>query len=274
MKTLNRRTLSVLLLSFLFLLLLALFLAGPALEGAATRTDFSQKDLSPSLRFPFGTDWMGRDMLARTICGLSISLRFGLLTAAFSALLALLLGAVAGMLGGAADSLVTWLIDLLMGVPHLLLLLLISFACGRGQRGVVMGIILTHWMSLARLLRAETRQLRGSGYVLVAAKLGISRGRILARHLLPHLWPQFLTGLLLLFPHAILHEASITFLGFGLPPEQPAIGIILSESMRYLALGEWWLAVFPGLSLVALVLLFSLAGNLLRSLLNPATTHL
>ena len=96
---------------------------------------------------------------------------------------------------------------------------------------------------------------------------------VLRRHMLPHLLPQFLTGLVLLFPHAILHEASVTFLGFGLPPEQPAIGVILSESMSYLTTGKWWLAVFPGLALVGVVLLFALLGDQLRRLLDPASVH-
>ena len=99
------------------------------------------------------------------------------------------------------------------------------------------------------------------------------RGRIIRRHMLPHLLPQFLTGLILQFPHAILHEASVTFLGFGLSPEQPAIGVILSESMRYLTTGKWWLALFPGLSLVLVVLLFAALGEGVRRLLHPASAH-
>ena len=91
--------------------------------------------------------------------------------------------------------------------------------------------------------------------------------------MVPHLLPQFITGLVLLFPHAILHEASITFLGFGLPPEQPAIGIILSESMKYLVMGKWWLALFPGLLLLAVVMTFHLLGQGLLKLLDPASVH-
>lgn len=90
---------------------------------------------------------------------------------------------------------------------------------------------------------------------------------------MPHVLPQFITGLVLLFPHAILHEASVTFLGFGLSSEQPAIGVILSESMRYLTTGKWWLALFPGLSLVFVVVLFSLLGDGLRRWLDPASAH-
>ena len=171
------------------------------------------------------------------------------------------------------DAAVSWLIDLVMGIPHILLVMLISLACGKGFAGVVAGVALSHWTSLARVLRGEVLQLREAPYVRVAEKLGRSRLQIIRRHLLPHLLPQFLTGLILQFPHAILHEASITFLGFGLSPEQPAIGVILSESMRYLTTGKWWLALFPGLALVGTVVLFAVMGEHLRRLLDPASLH-
>ena len=106
----------------------------------------------------------------------------------------------------------------------------------------------------------------------LSAKLPVKQAFIFA-DLLPHLLPQFLTGLVLQFPHAILHEASVTFLGFGLPPEQPAVGIILSESMRHLTTGQWWLSLFPGLALVLTVTLFAALGEVLRRLSDPASVH-
>lgn len=267
MKWNRRKSLLVLSLAAAALLLLVLVL-GAAGADAALVTDFTRKNQPPSWQYPFGTDWLGRDMFARTLTGLSMSIRLGVLTASVSALVALALGAAA-LLGRRADACVSFLIDLVLGLPHILLLLLVSFALGRGVRGVAVGIVLTHWMSLARLLRGEMLQLSQSLYVQTAAKLGVSRLRIVTRHLLPHLAPQFGVGLVLLLPHAILHEAGITFLGFGFSPEQPAIGVILSESMRYLVTGSWWLAVFPGLALVATVLLFDAVGTALRTLLDP-----
>ena len=107
----------------------------------------------------------------------------------------------------------------------------------------------------------------------MADKMGVSKFQNVRRHMLPHLLPQFLTGLILLFPHAILHESSVTFLGFGLSSEQPAIGVILSESMRYLTTGKWWLALFPGAALVLVVVLFALLGERVRRLLDPSSVH-
>lgn len=253
--------------------LAAVVIAGIAVGDAATATDFAQKNLAPGPAHPFGTDWMGRDMMLRTLAGLSTSVLVGLLAATASALIALVLGTVAALGGRRADAVVTWLIDLMMGVPHIVLLILISFALGKGFWGVAIGVAVTHWPSLARVVRAEVLQCKEAAFVSVARKLGQSPARIAARHMLPYVLPQFIVGLILLFPHAILHEAAITFLGFGLPPEQPAIGVILSESMAYLSAGMWWLAVFPGLALVAVVLLFDLAGSSLRKLIDPHSSQ-
>lgn len=255
------------------LLLAAIVVAGRIVEPAAMVTDFAMKNLPPSPQHPFGTDWMGRDMLLRTLAGLSTSVLVGLLAAAASSVVALVLGTVAAVGGRRADAIVTWLIDLLMGIPHIVLLILISCALGKGFWGVTIGVALTHWANLARVVRAEVLQCKHSAFVAAARKLGATRMQIAWRHMLPYVLPQFLVGLVLLFPHAILHEAAITFLGFGLPPEQPAIGIILSESMRYLTSGMWWLAVFPGAALVATVLLFDVAGGSLRKMIDPHSSQ-
>ena len=273
MTTTNRRRSTLFLVIFAVAVLAAITVAGILLNGRAMESDFARKNLMPCLEYPFGTDWMGRDMLARTLAGLSLSIRIGLLTAAVSACIALAMGVISATMGRWADSVVCFCIDLVMGIPHILLVMLISIACGKGFLGVVTGVALSHWTSLARVLRGEVLQLREAPYVRVAEKLGRSRLQIVRRHLLPHLLPQFLTGLILQFPHAILHEASITFLGFGLSPEQPAIGVILSESMRYLTTGKWWLALFPGLALVGTVVLFAVMGEHLRRLLDPASLH-
>ena len=140
-------------------------------------------------------------------------------------------------------------------------------------REKVVDVLESDYVRFVRVVRAEVLQCRQSKFVEVARKLGQSPARIALRHMVPYVLPQFVVGLILLFPHAILHEASITFLGFGLPPEQPAIGVILSESMSYLSTGAWWLAVFPGVALMCTVGLFDLAGQNLRKLIDPHTAQ-
>ena len=269
----NQRSRTVAFLIVAVVILAAVTVAGILTEDYAVETDFSQRNLSPGLQHLFGTDWMGRDMLARTLSGLSLSIRIGILTAVVSAAVALLLGTASVVLGRKADAVISWCIDLVMGIPHILLVMLISLACGREFVGVVAGVSLSHWPSLARVIRGELMQLRQAPYILVAEKMGVSKLQNVKHHMLPHLLPQFLTGMILLFPHAILHESSVTFLGFGLSSEQPAIGVILSESMQYLTTGKWWLALFPGLALVLVVVLFALLGERVRRLLDPSSVH-
>lgn len=273
MKRLNRRQRVLLGLGVSVVFLILICVAGILSGEAARVTDFSRKNLAPCGKYIFGTDWLGRDMLARTLKGLSLSILIGILAAAVSAVIALVLGVASAVMGKWVDEAITFVIDLIMGIPHILLLILISAALGKGLKGVIVGVALSHWPSLARLIRAEVMQLKESPYIQIAEKLGKSRWYIARKHMLPHLLPQFLVGLVLLFPHAILHESSITFLGFGLSTEQPAIGIVLSEAMKYLITGKWWLALFPGILLVVIVVLFYVAGESLRKLLDPGSVH-
>ena len=266
----SRRRLLLLALCASVLVLVAVGIAGALVIDEASAVDFTRKNLAPSLAHVFGTDWMGRDMLARTLSGLSTSLGVGLIAAFASSLIAFLLAVVAAVGGPVLDGFVDWLIDIVMGVPHIVLLILISYALGRGAVGVLAGIALTHWPSLARVLRAEMMQLRQEPFMACSRALGAGRLRMVLNHVLPAVLPQYLVGLALMFPHAILHEASITFLGFGLSPEQPAVGVILSEAMGYLSSGSWWLAVFPGLALLLVVLLFDAVASSLRSLVSGA----
>lgn len=254
-------------------LFLALLIFGSLLPKEALQVDLSAKFSPPCPENPFGTDNVGRNMLLRTLKGLSLSIKVGLLCSFAGGLISLILGVLGPSLGGKADAAVSWLIDLVLSVPHTITILLIAFACGGGFKGVVIGVTLTHWPSLTRVIRAEVIQLREAEYIHVALKLGQTKLAVAREHILPHILPQLLVGIVLIFPHAILHEASITFLGFGLPPHEPAIGVILSESMKYLTSGKWWLAFFPGLSLVVISMLVDRVGKNIEKLINPATAY-
>lgn len=269
MKKMNRRTKVVLLSAALALLFVTVYTAGILLPEDLAAPSFMNTKLPPSVEHPFGTDALGRDLFFRTLKGLSVSMTVGLLASVISAVIAVIVGIAAAMGSRRVDNLINWIIDLVMGVPHTVLIMLISVALGRGLKGLLVGVAATHWCSLARLIRAEVMQLRQQQYVAVSRRLGKSGGWILINHLLPHLVPQFFVGLVLLFPHAILHEAAISFLGYGLPPDEPAIGIILSESMKYLSAGLWWPAVFPGLTLLLIVLLVDRLGDNLRMIIDP-----
>ncbi len=269
MRTLNRRTKVLILTILMALLLLGIYAAGILIPEDAVAADYLAAKQPPSWAHPFGTDNLGRDLFLRTLKGMAVSMTVGIVASCISAVVAVLIGIAAATGSKRVDSFVGWLIDLVMGVPHIILIILISFALGRGLTGLLVGVAATHWTSLARVIRGEVLQLRSQQYIAVSRRLGKSSGWILTNHLLPHLVPQFFVGLVLMFPHAILHEASISFLGYGLPPEQPAIGIILAESMKYISSGMWWTAVFPGLTLVLIVLLVDRLGDNLRRCIDP-----
>jgi peptide/nickel transport system permease protein len=268
---LRRRTLRVI--AAAAILLAAVFAAGLMVKPERYAVDFTIKNRPPTPAHPFGTDWLGRDMFFRTLKGLSPSMVIGLFASLVSSLIAVALGVMAAAAGRRTDSFILWLVDLFQGMPHLIFLIFVCILLGRGFQGIMIGVALTHWPPLTRLIRAEIISLKNRQFIISARSLGSSALRTAIGHFTPHILPQFIVGVILMFPHAILHEAAITFLGFGIPPEEPAIGIILSEAMRYITSGYWWLAFFPGASLLVIVLLFDRLGHNLERLLNPASAQ-
>lgn len=256
--------------SIIIFSLLTFCLVGINLDSQLLEPDFTSKYLPPTTSHLFGTDQNGRDIFARTVSGLSKSLVLGIVASIFSGIIALILGIIAGTAPKWLDDTINFAIDAVMSIPHLVLLILISFALGRGITGVTMGIILTHWTGLARIIRGEVLQLKEQVYIEIGKKLGTSPLKIATKHMLPHLLPQFIIGVVVLFPHAILHESAVTFLGFGLPPEQPTIGIMLSESINFVMLDMWWIFL-PAVALILTVLLFHHLGTLLKQLFAPVT---
>ncbi len=269
----NRRSKTMLTIGLCLACFVAVLIGAAALGDAGLQSSLRERNLSPALAHPFGTDWLGRDMLTRVVQGLSLSLKVGLLAASVAAVIGAVLGTLSATLGVVVDTVITWIIDVFFSLPHLVLLILIAFAMGGGINGVIVAVALTHWPSLARIVRAEVLQVRQSNYAQLSFKFGKSPLWVAWHHMRPHVIPQFIVGLILLFPHAILHEAGLSFIGIGISPNVPAIGVILSEAMRYLATGYWWLGVLPGLMLLILVKTFDVLGENVRHLLDPKTSQ-
>ena len=266
----NLRTKTLIIIALSALVIISIFISGYFIRDIPT--SFVNANQMPSFEHPFGTDWMGRDMFQRTIAGLGLSLMVGFIASAVSTFISVVLGLFSSF-NRFADEAVASIIDLFGSIPHILLIILISIMFGGGVFGVVMGVGLTHWTPRARVLRSEVKEIKTTEYVSLAENLGKSKIWIATKHILPLIVSQIIVGVILMFPHAIMHEAAITFLGFGLPPHEPAIGVILSESMHYLSSGYWWLAFYPGLSLLIVVLLFDLIGENVEKLLNPETAQ-
>lgn len=269
----NLRTKTLIIILIASLILISVFLSNFFINSqTALTTDFSNINQAPSFEHIFGTDWMGRDMFTRTILGLGISLGVGAFASIISTIIAIILGSLSSI-NSITDEFVAAVIDLFGSIPHILLIILISISCGGGFYGVILGVGLTHWTPLARVLRAEIKKIKTTEFIKLSEQLGKSKWWIIKKHIFPLVISQIIVGVILMFPHAIMHEASISFLGFGLSPHEPAIGIILAESMGYLSTGAWWLAFYPGLSLLFIVLLFDLIGENVHKLLNPQTTN-
>ena len=168
----NRRTRAVWLSLFCLGLFAALLISASLIGDAGMKTNFRQKSISPCIEHPFGTDPLGRDMLARTIKGLRRSLLIGMGAALVSTIVAVFLGLSAAVFGAGADKIVTGVVDMIISMPHLVLMILISFAMGGGVKGVVVSVALTHWVRLARIIRAEVLQLKTSQFVQLSSRLG------------------------------------------------------------------------------------------------------
>ena len=266
----NLRTKTIIIIVLSAIVIVSILISGSFIKEIPT--SFVNANQLPSLEHLFGTDWMGRDMFQRTIAGLSLSLTVGFIASAVSTLISVILGLFSSF-NRFTDEIVAGIIDLFGSIPHILLIILVSIMFGGGTMGVIMGVGLTHWTPLARVLRSEVKEIKTKEYIHLSENLGKSKIWIAVKHLLPLLISQIIVGIILMFPHAIMHEAAITFLGFGLPPHEPAIGVILAESMNYLSSGYWWLAFYPGMSLLIVVLLFDFIGESVEKLLNPETAQ-
>lgn len=269
---LNLRTKTLLTIGITVLVFVIIIINSLLIDSNNILTNFSIINQPPSFEHIFGTDWMGRDMFVRTLKGLGLSIQIGAGASILSSIIAVTL-AILSSFNKYLDTAVSWIVDVFLSVPHILLIILISIGLGGGAFGVTIAVAFTHWTSLTRVLRAEIKQIQTQDFVKLSEKLGKSKWWIARKHILPLTITQIIVGTILIFPHAIMHEASVTFLGFGLSPHEPAIGIILSESMRYLATGNWWLALFPGLALLIIVLLFDIVGENIKKLLDPTNAN-
>lgn len=269
--SLRKKTLLLIFISLAFLSFI--FIKGSLINDKTLAADFTNKLKAPSLSHIFGTDASGRDMALRTIKGLANSIYIGIVGSLSSLLIASIFSLILSLGNKNLDKMVNFIIDIFLSIPHMMLLILISVSTGRGAQGVILGIALTHWTSLTRLLRGEILELKNENYIKISKALGKSKLFIFIHHILPHIAGQMIVGLILLFPHAILHESAISFLGFGLSLSTPSIGIILSESMKYLLQGHWYLAFFPGLLLCLVVYAINLLGENLGRLLDPYSYH-
>ncbi|NNN31479.1 ABC transporter permease [Streptomyces sp. S3(2020)] len=231
--------------------------------------DLASKLRPPSRSHPFGTDDVGRDLLLRCVHGLRVSLLVGVVAALTATVIGTAVGATAGALGGWVDRGVMRLVDTFSSVPHLLLGIFIVAMFRPGIWPVVVSVGLTHWLSTARIVRAEVLSLRSRPYIDAAVSGGASRWRVTVRHLLPAVLPQAALAAVLMVPHAMWHESALSFLGLGLPAHMASLGNLVEDARGSLLAGQWWPTLFPGLFLIVPTLAIAGLAGAWRERINP-----
>lgn len=222
----------------------------------------------PASEHLLGTDNRGRDVLSRLIYGARISLAVGFGSQVLSLILGIVFGLAAGYFGGLVDTLISRLIEILQAFPSLLFIIVLSVSIGPGLLTAYIALGIVGWASVARLVRGEALSLRSAEYVEGARALGAGSSRLIFRHILPATLPSLIVVYTIGVGGAILGEATLSFLGLGVKPPTPSWGQMIADGQSYLT-SAWWMSVFPGLAIAAVVISFNFLGDALRDALDP-----
>ncbi len=256
-------------LGLLALIVLAAVLI-PAIAGEQG-ADFAAALRPPSAQNPLGTDHFGHDLLVRCAQGLQISLLIAAVCAVVATVLGALIGTAAALVGGWLDAVVMRLVDGFNALPHLVLGIVIAAMWRGAPLAIIASIALTHWPTVARVVRAELLAVTDAGWVQTSRLAGASRWFVARQHMLPAVAGQGLVAMVMLLPHAVWHESTLSFLGVGLSPERASLGTLLGQARGDVLTGAWWTLVFPAAALIVTALTFSAAGVSLRQRNSPPT---
>jgi peptide/nickel transport system permease protein len=262
----------------LLVLLAALFapLLSPQNPYDLARLDLLDARLAPgemsmdgTHTFLLGADAQGRDMLSAILYGLRISVTVGVASTGIALAIGLALGLVAGYRGGRIDALVMRVVDIQLSFPSILIALILLALTGPGLSKIVFALVAVQWAYYARTARSAALVERNKEYVEAAVCLGLSPARIMFRHLLPNCLPPLVVVAALQVASAISLEATLSFLGLGLPVTEPSLGLLIANGFHYMMSGKYWISVFPGIALLVAVVAINLVADQLRDVLNP-----
>ena len=258
--------------------IIVLFILAAVFAPKLTPYSFSQMDLMnrlspPSKAHLFGTDEGGRDIFTRMLYGARISLLVGVVPTILSMILGALLGVIAGYCGGFIDALIMRIADIMLAFPSMLLAMVIMYTLGDGLINIFITLALVNWASVARIVRAETLQLKEREFIEAARVIGVSRELIIRRHLLPNCLPTLIVLFTLNIPSSILTESSLSFLGLGIQAPMASWGLMVNTGRQYLYNAPW-LSFVPSIAIMLIVLAFNFLGDGLRDVLDPHRKNL
>ncbi len=216
-----------------------------------------------------GSDGQGRDMLSAIMYGLRISLGVGLISCTVALFIGLALGLAAAYFGGRIDTIIMRIVDLHLAFPPILVALILLAVLGRGVDKIIIALIVVQWATFARTVRGAALSERGKEYIEAAQCLGLPQWKIVFGHLLPNCLPPMMVIYTVEIASAIALEATLSFLGVGLPITQPSLGLLISNGFQFILSGQYWISVYPGLALLVLIVAINLVGDHLRDILNP-----
>lgn len=221
------------------------------------------------MTYLLGTDDQGRDMLSAILYGLRISLLVGLTSVVLATAIGGFVGLLAAYAGGFIDMLLMRVVDFVLGFPSILVALVMLSIMGRGVDKVVLALVLVQWAHYARIMRSRALQERRKEYIEAAANLGYPAWRIMLFHLMPNCLGPVLVFATVQVAHAIVLEATLSFLGVGVPVTEPSLGLLIANGFQYLLSGDYWISLFPGIALLVLILIINIVGDRLRIALDP-----
>lgn len=228
----------------------------------------SERLLSPSLKHWWGTDQYGRDIFTRCVYGCRVSLSVGIISQLIATIIGYFMGVTAGYVGGKTDDTISFVMQVFSSFPFLLFAMALMYALGPGITNLYISLGLLSWASTAKLIRGQVMQLKGQEYIQACKVDGGSTLRIIIKHLLPNCIPMLIVSITLGIPSAILSEASLSYLGLGVPSPKPSWGSMIAESQDFIRSNTYY-SLFPGLCIIVTVMAFNMMGDGLRDALDP-----
>lgn len=239
------------------------------LDVMDSRLEPGKKSVDGSLTFLMGTDDQGRDMLSAILYGVRISVAVGVISTVIALAIGLSLGLLAGYAGGRTESFIMRVADIQLSFPPILIALILLALTGQGVGKIIIALVAVQWAYYARTARSAALVERRKEYIEAATSLGLSPVRIIFRHLLPNCLPPLIVIAALQVASAISLEATLSFLGLGLPVTEPSLGLLIANGFQYLLSGKYWISFFPGIALLTVVVAINLVADQLRDVLNP-----